>query len=796
MRLPDLTLAARNLMRRPGFALTAILLLALGAGANAAVFSIVRGILLRPLPYQAPDELVAVWPTSFVSNEELGYWRDRTRSFQAIAALSPGWMMAFAVDGQEPLKVTGAKTSGNFFETLSVRAALGRTLDAVDAAPGRAGVAIISAGIFERQFQSNPAVIGRTVLLDGRPHEVAGVMPRGFEFYEPGTDVWVPLPFDPSAAAQHRSQFSQAFARLRPGATAEGATAELQALLPDMRRDLAKPARWGHDLRAVGLQDAVTGDVRPTLLILLGAVGLILLLAAINLGTLVLGRSIARSREMAVRTALGASRLRLIRHLLAEQALLASLGALAGLALARVALPALVSRIPPEMPRQSEIALDAGVFAVVFAVTVVVSVLLGLVPLAMAARPELQPLLRQTQSTETPARRRALGALVAAQVALAIVLGIGAGLMLRSVWNLQQVDPGFRAAQVLTFRLQTTSKYTSLATGLPYLEQMRARVRALPGVSHVGAIQHLPLSGYNWTARVHPVEEPPPPGATADTAVWRFVGWEYFQTMGIGLRAGRLFTTGDHVNAPGVAIVNEAFARRRYGAPAAAVGRQIVSEASGGTRTLEIVGVIADVRFQSLDQPATPELYRPLAQTFMFPMAFVVRTTGEPAAIAAAVRQAAFAVDPAIPVAELQPLTALIAGSLGRPRLLAMLLTVFAAAGLALGIIGVYGVVAYRVRQREREFGIRMALGAGPRRIVHAVLRQGAGYAAGGLLVGLPAAFALTRLMRSVIYGITTHDALTFVALPAAVVGATLLACAWPARRAGRVDPVVTMRAD
>ena len=795
MRLPDLTLSVRNLIRRPGFAATAILLLALGAGANAAVFSIVRGILLRPLPYQQPDRLVAIWPGNFVNNEDLTYWRERTRRFQAIGAVSPGWMMALVADGVEPLKVTGARTSDNFFTTLGVGAALGRTVMPGDAVPGRNRVLVISSAIYERHFGADPRAIGRSVMIDNVAHEIIGVMPPGFEFMQPGNDVWAPLPLDPSSP-QHRAQFSQSFARLIDDTTVAGATDELQALLPAMRRDLKKADNWGRDLHAVSLQDAVTGDVRPTLLILLAAVGLILLLAAVNLGTLVLGRSIERAREMAVRTALGASRSRLVRQLIVEQAVLATAGALVGLLLARFALPILVARIPPEMPRQADIALDTTVFVTVLVVSIVIAVLLALVPVIIAARPELQPLLRQQQSTETPARRRALGTLVAAQVALAIVLGIGAGLMLRSLWNLQHVDPGFDARNVLVFRLQTTSKYNNLAAGLPYLEQVAERVTGLPGVTAVGSIQHPPMTGYNWTAQVHRVESPPPPGGTPQTAIWRFIGWDYFEVMGIPLRVGRTFTTQDQLKAPGVAIINEAFARREFGDAAAAIGRRIASVSARGTEIVEVVGVIRDVRFESLDRAAIPEMYRPLAQTFMFPMAFVVKTTGDPGQLAGAVRQAAFAIDPTIPVAELQPLTALVAGSLGRPRLLAMLLSIFATVGLALSVIGVYGVVAYRVRQREREFGIRLALGAAPDSIAKRVVVQGLSYAAGGLVIGVPAAFALTRLMESVVFGITTRDPLTFVALPAAIVTATLLASLLPARRAAHVDPVAAMRSE
>jgi putative ABC transport system permease protein len=795
MRVPDLTLAVRNLLRRPAFTCTALLLLALGAGANAAVFSVVRGILLRPLPYHEPDRLVAIWPGTFVTNDDITFLRERAFSFDAIAANSPGWMMSLVVPGQEPIKVTAGRTSDNFFTTLGVNAAIGRTLRPGDSVPSQARVVALSAPLHERHFNGDAHVLGRHVLIDGMDHEIVGVMPRGFEFMEPGTDLWAPMPFDP-ASAQNRAQFSLPFARLRRGITTEQAAAELRQLLPVMRAELKKTEDFGREGRIVLLQDHVTGDVRSTLLILLGAVGLILLLAAVNLGTLVLGRAIERAREMAVRTALGASRRRLVRQLVVEQAVLASAGALLGLLLARVAVPVLVSHIPPEMPRQSEITLDATVFIVVFAATVFVSLMMALVPVVVAARPELQSLLRQNQSTETPARRRALGSLVAAQIALAVVLGIGAGLMLRTLWNLQRVEPGFNPNGVLTFRLQTTSKRMNLSVGLTYFEQVLERVRAIPGVTHVGAIQHLPMSGYNWTANVWRPETPPAPGAERPQAIWRFIGWDYFDAMNIRLAAGRAFTSDDRVKAPPVSIINEALARREFGSPTAAIGRRLTSYSAGGEQVTEVVGVIRDVRFASLDKPADPEMYRPLAQTFMFPMAFVVRTSGDPAQMAAAVRQAAFAVDPMIAVAEMQPLTQLVASSLGRPRLLALLLSVFAAVGLLLGVIGVYGVVAYRVRQQEREFGIRLALGAAPERLAQRVLRQGVLYAAAGIVLGVPTAFALSRLMESVLFGVTTRDPLTFTLLPIAVTATTVLACLVPARRAARVNPVTTMRAE
>jgi putative ABC transport system permease protein len=795
MRLPDLTVAIRNLARRPAFALTAILLLALGAGANAAVFSVVRGVLFRPLPYAQPSQLVDFWPGTFISNEELAYWRERTRSLSALAALSPGWMMALVADGVEPLKVTGARVSDNFFATLGVGAVRGRALQAGDSTPGARRIAVISWDLFERHFGSNAATVGTSIRLDRVIHQIVGVMPKGFEFVEPGTDVWTPLVFDPSSP-QHKAAFNRAVARLAPGVTAERASEELQASVAATRRDLGKTEEWGRDLRVASLQDAVTGDVRPTLLILLAAVGMILLLVAVNLGALAMGRSLARSREMAVRTALGASRRRLVRQFMVEHGVVAAIGAFAGLVLAWTTLPLLVRMVPPEMPRQSEIALDSTVFVIVFTLSVVSSVLLALVPSALASRPQMQPLLRQQHGTEPPSARRALATLVAAQIALAVILGIGAGLLLRSLWNLQHVDPGFDATHVLTFRLQTTSKHASLAPGLPYFEQVVERVRALPGVTHVGSIQHLPMTGYNWTSNVYPVERPPAPGTAPGRSIWRFIAWDYFPAMGVRLVAGRAFSSQDQGTAPAVTIVNETLARRYYGSAEAAVGRRLVSVSGGGTVTAEIVGVAADVRYLALDKAPEAEMYRPLAQTFMFPMAFVVRTTGDPAALAAAVRRAALDVDSAIPVAELQPLTALVAGSLGKPRLLAFLLSVFAAIGLALSLVGVYGVVALHVRQQERELGIRLALGATPASIRQRVLRQGAAYATAGLIVGVPIALALGGLVRAVVFGIAARDPLTFIVFPMSVLAATLAACALPARRAAKVDPVRTMRSE
>ena len=797
MRSPDLTLAVRNIFRRPGFAVVAILLLALGAGANAAVFSVVRGVLLRPLPFPDPDRLVAFWPTTFVSNQEVGYWRDHTRSFDHIAAISPGWMMALVAESGEPIKVTGGRVSDNIFQTLGARPALGRTIEPGDSRPGAPGVAVLSDKLWRSRFNADPAIIGRGIQLDGAPNTIVGVMPPEFDIFSRGHDLWAALPWDP-AARNHQATFSQALARLKPGITADAATREVADLAPAMRRDLAKGNDWGRNIHVQPLRESMTGNVRPTLLILLGAVGLILMLGAVNLGTLVLGRSIERVTEMALRTALGASKGRLIRLIVVEQAVLAIVGAAAGIGVAYLAMPALIARIPPEVPRAAEIALDWNVLGTVLVVSIAVAVAVSLIPALIAARPSLQPLLRQSRMTETPARRRTLGALVAVQIALAVVLGIGSMLMLRSMWNLQRVDPGFDPNNVLTFRLQTTSKYREMTTGYPYLQRMIERVKAMPGVTDVALAAHLPMSGYSWTTTARRADRPLDPGQEAPQVGWRFIHGDYFRTLKIPMKYGRAFSDADNARATPVTVLNETLARRYFGDPAAAVGQTVIlmSGRTGQDEPVQVVGVVSDVRHLGLDREPIAELFRPFLQTFMFPMAMVVRTQGPPEQIGAAVRQAAFEIDPVVPVAEMQPYTTMIADTLGRPRLVGYLLTIFAAAGLALGLVGVYGVVAYRVRQREREIGIRLALGARPTEEARRVIAQGARHAVAGVALGLPAAFLLSRVMSSLLFGVTTRDPLTFTALPILIVAVTTLACYLPARRAARVDPVTAIKQD
>jgi predicted permease len=784
-------------VRRPGFTATAVLLLALGAGANAAVFSVVRAVLWRPLPFGQPARLVAVWPETFVSADEVAFWRERSQTLQHVASVSPGWLMALASDEGPPVKVTGARVSDNLFTVLGVSPVLGRTFAVGESTAGRERVAILSSALWRQRFGADPSAVGRVVLVDQVPHEVVGVMADTFEVLGRDTEIWVPAVYAPGTPSQ-RQVSVLALARLRDGATADEASRELLALAPEMRRALGKPADWGRTLRVEALLDSMTGSVRPTLSLLLGAVGCILLLGAVNLATLVLGGALGRAQELAVRAAVGASRGRLIVQMLVEQAVLAAAGSVAGVWLATIALPALVARIPPEVPRRTEIALDGVVLITILAVSVGMTVATALVPAVLASRSGVTPVLRQRAGSDGPGHQRALGGLVAAQVALALILGIGAGLMLRTMWHLQQVEPGFDPQGVLSFRLQSTSTHRSLATGVPYLDRIGDRVRALPGVGAVGAINHLPMSGYSWSTTLRRADRPLEPGVSAPLVAWRFIWGDYFAAMRIPVLAGRTFVPADVEGAAPVAIINARLAREQFGSVAAAVGRHLIQEGGGrpGPFDVEVIGVVGDVRHAGLDLDPAPEIYRPLQQTFMFPMHVVARAGSDPAALAAAVRQAAFEVDATVPVADLQPLTDVLAASLGRPRLLASLLSVFAAIGLLLSVVGLYGVVTVGVARQLREIAIRMALGASPREMRRRVIGQGLARAAVGVVVGLPAALALGRYMSSVVVGVSPRDPLTFVLLPLLVLAVTTVACYLPARRASRVDPLAVVRGD
>jgi predicted permease len=786
--------ALRSLRRRPGFSLLAVVTIALGAGANAAVSSVAYSVLLKPLPYAEPDRVVAVWPERFMSQVDLRYLRDRVPALAQIAGVAPGWSFSLTGAG-DPSKVTVDRVSGNLFETLGARPLVGRTPRAEEERPGSPGVLVLSHRFWRARFGGDRSVVGRTVKLDDRPHEIIGVMPAAFEAVTPRADAWAVLPAD-RAAFYDRLNFSLLVGRLAPGVAIEQADAAFKGLMPAMRAELKYPSTFGQTARIQDLRTATTGDMRSPLVLLAAAVALMLLIAGANLGTLLVARGASRAREFAVHAAIGASRGALVRLQLAEGVVLAAAGAAAGLALAAAGLPLLVRMLPRDTPRTGDVRVDAAVTLAVVGAALAVVLLFALAPSFTAGRRTFGTLLREGAATESRAMRRMRGAMVAVEIALALVLTIGAGLMLRTLWRLQRVEPGIDVDRILTLRVQPTSSgYRAPGALVAYYDRVLERIAAVPGVTAAGAIQHLPFSGYHWIDAFEIEGRPVPAGAARPTAGYKLVTGDYFSAVGQRLLAGRMFTTADRAPSGTRLIVNEAFARQFFGSAAAAIDRRMRTGREGGSWQT-IVGVVSDVRTQALDRPANPEFYAAVSGTGIPAMMIAARTGGDPLAIASAVRQAVWSVDRNVPVADLQPMRTLVGTTLARPRLLLTLLAAFAAAGLSLGAIGVYGVVAFGVARRRREIGIRMALGATRASVVRLMLRESAGWAVAGLAAGTALAAASSTAIQGLLFEVPATDPATYAALAAGVGLLVTLASYAPARRAASINPSDALRGD
>ena len=785
----DVRVAFRMLRQRPAFTATALLTLALGIGANTAVFSVVHGIVLEPLPYAAPDRLLGLWPGHFFSNAEMLFLQDRSRSLERVELFSPGWSMALTGVG-EPAQLAAARTSTGFFETLGVRPILGRTFVGDDGKPGSSNVVMLSHELWRSRFGGDPGIVGRQVTLDGAQHVVVGVMPSTFGFYRNGVEVWTPLAIDP-AAWFHRGGTSIGIARLAPGATTEMALAELRTFIVPMRDAFQYAADYGEDVNVVPLHEMLVGDVRTTLLVLFGAVGFIVLIAAANVGNLLLVRAAERSREIAVRVALGAGRGRIVRQFLIESVTLSTLGGALGLGLGWLGVGALRRVLPPDTPRLDDVGVDLTVLAVCAVVAVGTGILFGLAPALLAARTDPQRALRaRTGGGGAGTGERIRGMLVAAEVALAFVLVVGAGLMLRTLWNLSRVDPGFRSESVLTFSLQKTGRQ---ATQQRYYLDVIDRVGRIPGVEDVGAIHHLPLSGFSWYSDLEIEGRTLPPGASPLRAGWRLIVGDYFPAMGIPLLAGRAFEPRDDTAATPVAIVSRSFADRIWPGENA-IGKRFTAGNATLRRPVTVVGIVGDVRHETLTGAPAIELYRPATQQLAGAMQFTVRTAGEPTSLAATVREAVRSVDPNVPIANMRALDAVVAQSIAGPRVVMSLLLVFALVGVALGAVGVFGVVAFAVSQRTHEIGLRIALGAGTSSIARMVIWSGSRYAIAGLVAGFLAALALSGVMRGLVFGVGATDPLTYLALAALLFGVVVAASLVPARRATQVDPMDVLR--
>jgi putative ABC transport system permease protein len=786
--LHDVRTALRSLLRAPVFTVTTIFILALAAGANAAILAIAYGVLLKPLPSHQPDRLVSVWPQQFQSNADLQYTRERGgEMFSAVASIAPGWTMSLTGSG-EPTRLTIGRVSDNMFDLLGVAPLIGRTFRSRDD-----GVMVLSHRLWQTRFGGDPAVVGRTVQLDGASITVIGVMPRTFDILELRSDAYTVFRFDESAW-YHRLTFSMFVARLRDGVPLERANTSYTSLVQEMRRERKLPDEFGRTAALVDLRTALVGDVKATLVVLAVAVVLILLIAAANVGTLQMTRATMQARDLAIRAALGASRRRLVRHVLVESVLIAAAAAALGVAGGSLLLSVLLAVLPRDTPRVQEIAIDPIVAGMVIASAVMVGLLAGLPPALGVSRLRVSPALMTARSSESRSAKRTRTLLVAAEVALAVVLTIAAGLMVQTLGKLQAVDPGFRAGNLLTLHVQPVGARFRTASVADYYQTLLERVRALPGVTAAGAIQHLPFSGYSWNSPIDVDGHVVPPGAMRPTAASRFVTPGYFIAMQQPVLAGRAIEAADALR-PEVVVVNRAFADRFFGSPAATLGRGVQTRgARGAGPRMTIVGVVGNVRHNALTAEPAPELYNSIAKDTIPAMMLAVRGEGDPRALVAAVRDAIWSIDRDVPVSDIQTMEGRIAASLGRPRLLLTLLGAFALIGLLLAVVGVYGVVVYSVTQRWRELGIMVALGAERIRIVRGVVREALVHAVLGLAIGIPSALAASRLMRTVVWGVSPTDPVTYAVVTAGTLIVVIAAAVVPARRAASVDPADALK--
>ena len=791
----DLRFALRQAARRPGVTAAGLLTLALGIGANAAIFSVVRHVVLRPLPFREPSRLAAIWPGRAVSNAELVFMQRESKAFASIAAFSPGWGIAMT-GGGDPRQLNAARVSTNYFQTLGVEPLAGSSF-ALDASePGKWNVAVISAALWRDQFGGDRGVVGRVVDMDGQPTRIIGVMGGELAAYQPDVDAWLPLQIDASSPF-YTGATALAVGRLGPGVTLAQATSELAAIAPRMRTQFNFPSDYAKGATVVDLHESVVGGVRQTMFVLLGAVMLLVTLAAVNVGNLQLVQAVGRAREFAVRRALGASAARLTRQVLVESLLLACGGGLLGLALGVAALRALLRILPSTLPFLSTVAIDASVVAFCAAVTVLAGLSFAIAPILLGTRSRGQPDLRGGMSARGGRlATRARELLVVLEIAVAMTLVVGATLMTESMRRLSRVDLGYDAANVLTLRIQPSSGQARGAEALrAYFDALQRRLAALPGVKSVGAIQHLPLTGFDWHGAVDIERAPTAAGRTKPNATWRSVVGDYFATMKIPVLSGRAFLPSDTRDAPPVVVINRTMANHLW--PGAdPVGERI--KVGNGTRNdwATIVGVVGDVRFSSPDAPATDEVYRPNAQQGLAFMHFVIRTAGDPLAHAADVRRAIRSLDTTVPIAELRALDELTAGANATRRTIEQLLSAFALLGLVLGTIGVYSVVSFGVAQRTRELGIRSALGARQQHLVAMVIGGGLRLAVGGVLLGTVAAVIASRSMNALVYGISTTSPGVLALVACILGGAAALSSALPACRAARVDPLLALKSE
>ena len=804
--LQDLRYGVRVLLKAPGFTLVAILALAIGIGANTAIFSVVNTLLLQRLPYRDADRLAIVWEHNLVRDRKSNvvgpanfvHWREMNRTFADLAAFTMTLNVTLTGDG-DPEEVAAQLVSVEFFSVLGVRPALGRAFTP-DENRADARVAVLSDRLWRRRFGADPAVVNRTIQMQGQPTTVIGIAPPGFSLLDKTVDVWAPLPFTAQARTPGGRSL-QVVGRLKPGVTFAVAQQDMTRVGADLTA-MFPAFNTGWTVRVVPIREELTGSVRPALLVLAGAVAFVLLIACANVANLLLARATARQRELAVRAALGAGRSRLIRQLLAESLLLAAAGGVCGLALGWWSTAFLRTVAAERLPiqRLEMVGIDGAVLAFTAAAALICGILFGIIPALTSAGGHLNEALREGGRTGTAARgTRTRAAFVVLEVALALVLLVGAGLLVRSFVRLLDVDPGFDPSRTLTLRVSLPrARYSDSARQAQFFDRFFRDVDALPGVTAAGAVSWLPLTGLGAATSMEIVGQPKPPQGHEPVTDVRVMTHRYLEAMGVPLLKGRLFNDDDAADANGRIVINETMAKKIWPGEDP-LGKRVRINWGSPSREDEVIGVVGDVKHHGLDTPASavrPMIYWPYARSPYSTMTIAIRTAGDPSALVTGIGGVLRRIDPELAVAGVRTMDEVVSSSVAERRLTMLLLTIFAGAALVLAAVGIYGVIAYSVTQRTQEIGIRMALGAQRADVLRMIVGQALGMVAAGIAAGAGGALLLTRLMTGLLFDVTPTDPVTFGLVSVALAGVAVIASGLPGLRATRVDPVVALRAE
>lgn len=804
--IQDVRYSIRLLRKQPMVTVMAVLILALGIGANTAIFSVVNAVLIRPLPYPEPHRLVWMWNnnrSSGVEREPLSFpnfvdFRDQNKSFEDVAGFTT-WLPILTHD-EEPERIRASQVSAGFFPVLRAEAASGRTFATEEDRPGKNRVAVISHSLWKRRYGSDREVVGKPITLDGNVYTVVGVLREGFQHPEPDerrlTELWIPLGLDASGM-QRRADFLSIIARLKPTSTLDQARADMDALAARLDQEYPD-ANAGWRLTVIPLHERFVGDLRPAMMFLLGAVVFLLLIACANVANLLLVKSTARQKEMAIRRALGAGRKRLVRQCLSESIVLAVAGGSLAVLLALWGISLLIALSPKDIPRIQEAAIDLRVLGVTLVVSLLTGIIFGLIPALQSSNPDLSETLKERGRTVIGGSHGVRSLLMVVEVATALVLLIGAGLMVKSFMRLQQVNPGFQPQQLLTLDLSLPrTKYREQHQVRSFYQGLLDRVESLPGVQAAGMVTFLPLTGRVAVRNIEVVGMAPLPEGHVIGAQWLVVSPSYFRAMGIPLLRGRLFDERDSDNVPGVIVINDVMAERYWPGEDPLDKRISLVDAKTGP-WLTVIGVVNDIRQLGLDSEPYPQMYQVLTQAPSWRSSLVVRAVSEPVSLAPAIRGQLSEVDRDQPLYNVRTMDSILAESISGRRFNMVLISIFTAVAVILAGVGIYGVISYSVSHRAHEIGLRMAIGARQRDILGMVAGQGFRLILLGVAIGIGASLvlsvALTRVLSSLLFTVSGTDPLTFVSVSALLVGVALAACYVPARRAARLDPMSVLR--